>query len=341
MSSLTPFLLRFPLLSISPSFPFFQSSLINKPGEFLEFLNSLGWLVDPATHPGFAGKIHPPKEGSSVSSSTSAARPVGISAMIPQRPFPYFTDSVNELAFVVPTLRQAAGDSSASLRSVESSDSGQDLMVNPPSFLLSTQQQQQQGKASTPSPVPHTLAPTTPPGTRHFNQDSSSKPPAPAPSAAPTPTTPSSTVTYMNIDLIAQKPPQFGNKSGGGNVAGNEPASGNITAEGGYATYPGPAHQHPGKPRISRVELPPGGIGGETPRRKWQQQDCAVMIVWLERFEDHASFPVNVLTKLLHSVPQAGGAGSHKGSRKSLPVLFIHKMTSGLYQIMTKSTTGR
>jgi len=216
-------------------------------------------------------------------------------------------------------------------------------MVNP-SFLSS--QQQQQGKASTPSPVPHSLASTTvtPPGTRHFIQDSSSsKPPAPAPSATPTPTTPSSTVTYINIDLIGQKPPQFGSKASGGSVAKTEPASGNTTAE-GYATYPGPAHHHPEKPRTSRVELPPGGIGGETPRRKWQQQDCAAMIVWLERFEDHASFPVNVLTKLLHSVPQAG-PGSHKpfhsGSRKSLPILFIHKMTSGLYQIVTKNTTSR
>ncbi len=264
---------------------------------------------------------------------------MGISAQIPQRPFPYFTDCINELAFVVPRLRTTAGDSSASLRSVESSDSGQDVAFSQnPSTLLASQQQ---GKAIATSPMSQPLPPGTPPGSRHSGQDSPSfsKPAMPAPSATQPPTTPSSSSVYMNIDQLAPRP---GLSGGGGASTGSEAATSNVSSSSvtmeGYGTYPGLAQ----KPRSSKGELVPGGVGADTPRRKWHQQDCAAMIVWLEKFEDHVNFPVNVLSKLLHSTHQSG-LGSQKPlhAKKSLPVIFIHKMNSGLYQILTKNTKGR
>ena len=96
-----------------------QQELSNKPPEFIEFLEGLGWLVNPVTHPGFAGKVR------QIRSNEESGRPVGISAQIPLRPFPYFADAIYEIAFVVPQLKPSGSDSSASLRSVESSDSGQ------------------------------------------------------------------------------------------------------------------------------------------------------------------------------------------------------------------------
>lgn len=91
----------------------------NKPPEFIEFLEGLGWIVNPVTHPGFAGKVR------QVRSNEEPSRPVGISAQIPLRPFPYFADAMYEIAFVVPSLKPSCSDSAASLRSAESSDSGQ------------------------------------------------------------------------------------------------------------------------------------------------------------------------------------------------------------------------
>lgn len=97
--------------------------LTNKPPEFIEFLEGLGWIVNPVNHPGFAGKV---RQIRSISSAIEEpGRPVGISAQIPFQPFPYFADTVNEIAFVVPQLKPSCSDSAASLRSVESSDSGQ------------------------------------------------------------------------------------------------------------------------------------------------------------------------------------------------------------------------
>ena len=91
----------------------------NKPPEFVEFLEGLGWIVNPVTHPGFAGKVR------QVRSNEEPGRPVGISAQVPLRPFPYFADTIYEIAFVVPQLKPSGSDSAASLRSAESSDSGQ------------------------------------------------------------------------------------------------------------------------------------------------------------------------------------------------------------------------
>ena len=98
-----------------------QQDLSNKPPEFIEFLEGLGWIVNPVTHPGFAGKVRQVR-----SSGEDPGRPVGVSAQIPFRPFPYFADAMNEIAFVVPQLKPSCSNSAASLRSVESSDSGQD-----------------------------------------------------------------------------------------------------------------------------------------------------------------------------------------------------------------------
>lgn len=67
------------------------------------------------------------------------------------------------------------------------------------------------------------------------------------------------------------------------------------------------------------------------------------MIVWLEKFEDHLVFPADVLSGVLHSA-SFSGYGSHKipqGVRRELPVIFIHRMSSGLYQILTKNSGGR
>ena len=75
--------------------------------------------MNPVTHPGFAGKVR------QVRSNEEPGRPVGISAQIPLRPFPYFADAIYEIAFVVPQLKPSGSDSAASLRSAESSDSGQ------------------------------------------------------------------------------------------------------------------------------------------------------------------------------------------------------------------------
>ena len=91
----------------------------NKPPQFIEFLEGLGWIVNPVTHPGFAGKVR------QVRNNEESSRPIGISAQIPLRPFPYFADAIYEMAFVVPQLKLSGSDSATSLRSAESSDSGQ------------------------------------------------------------------------------------------------------------------------------------------------------------------------------------------------------------------------
>lgn len=270
----------------------------NKPPEFLEFLRGLGWIVNPKTHPGFSGRLRPTK-------TEDSARPVGISAQIPPRPFPYYTDGMTELAFVVPTLRPSAGDSSASLRSVESSDSSQDVSMTSTMVPLPSQ--------TTHLPSSHGHAHV---GVGQQNPSSGSGG-QDSPSAR-------NASMYMNIDSFTSK-----------ESAGSGVSESSAIAE-GYSTYPGLAHSK----KHSRLEPP----GAETPRRRFVvPQDCAAIVVWLEKFEDHSSFPTEVLSGLLHG-GSLSGFGSHKvpqGTRKSLPIIFIHMMSSGLYQILTSNSGGR
>lgn len=237
------------------------------------------------------------------SKTEDSARPVGLSAQIPSRPFPYYTDAMTELAFVVPTLRPSAGDSSASLRSVESSDSGQDV-----SALYSVQTQ------STVQLQPPLLG-------HQVSQ------PTLASSHLPAPQQDS---MYVNIDSFAPRDPV--------NV-GSGVSESTAIAE-GYSTYPGNSRvkKHPSRSEIH------GTTGSDTPKRRWAlPQDGAAVVVWLEKLDDRLNFPVEVLSRLLHGVSPSG-LGSHKiahNTKKSLPVIFIHKMSSGLYQIGTDNSGGR
>ena len=275
----------------------FQSSLSNKPSEFLEFLHGLGWIVNPRTHPGFAGKIRPSK-------TEDSARPVGFSAQIPSRPFPYYTDTMTELAFIVPTLRPSASDSSASLRSVDSSDSSQDVSG---SFSVPAQAQLQPTTLMTQASQPALF------------------PSQPHPSGPQEHTTPSS--MYINIDTFTKD-----------NV-GSGVSESNAIAE-GFSTYPGVVAR---AKKHSKTEIH-APAGSETPRRRWAlPQDGAAMVVWLEKLDDRANFPTEGLSQLLHGV-SLSGLGSHKVShnaKKSLPVIFIHRMSSGLYQIVADNSGGR
>lgn len=293
--------------------------MTNKPSEFLDFLYGLGWIVNPKTHPGFAGKLRPLK-------TEDSARPVGTSAQIPSRPFPYYSDAMTELAFVVPTLRPSAGDSSASLRSAESSDSSQDVSGYY-SFLPSAQ-----GPASGPGAVapPTTATPLLTQSSVPLPSQSSTPSGQESPlGSGPTPKTNNS--MYINIDAFPSKDP-----------VGSGVTESTAVAE-GFSTYP----LSRGK-KYSRADPPMQGApqgGSETPRRKWVvPQDGAAMVVWLERFEDHLSFPTEVLSGMLHG-GSLSGLGSHKvtqGSmRKSLPIIFIHMLSSGLYQIITCNSGGR
>ncbi len=89
---------------------------------------------------------------------------------------------------------------------------------------------------------------------------------------------------------------------------------------------------------VSRTEL----HSLDTPRKRMPvPQDCAAMVVWLERCEDHTGFPVETMSNILHG-GTIGGFGSHKTTtRKALPTIFIHRLSSGLYQIITRSPSGR
>lgn len=276
-------------------FPPLQSSLSNKPSEFLEFLHGLGWIVNPKTHPGFAGKLRPSK-------TEDSARPVGFSAQIPSRPFPYYTDTMTELAFIVPTLRPPASDSSASLRSVDSSDSSQDVFSAPAQAQL--QPTTLMTQVSHPTLFPSQLHPSGP--QEH-----------PAPSS-----------TYINIDTFTKD-----------NV-GSGVSESTVTAE-GYSTYPGVASARAKKHSKTDTHT---AMGSDTPRRRWTMpQDGAAMVVWLEKLDDRVNFPTEGLSQLLHGV-SFSGLGSHKVShnaKKSMPVIFIHRMSSGLYQIVTDNSGGR
>ena len=82
----------------------------------MEFLQGLGWVVDPVKHPGFSGRLRPDSE--------EGSHKIGLNAQIPYRPFPYYADAISEVAFIQPVHRPSTSNSTSSVRSVESSDSG-------------------------------------------------------------------------------------------------------------------------------------------------------------------------------------------------------------------------
>ncbi len=243
---------------------------------------------------------------------------------------------MTELAFVMPTLRPSAGDSSASLRSVESSDSGQDISSLSVSLSSSSQMpgtpSQQQLVPPASQLTTRQLSQPTPQITTHLDPAQPTVDHTPNPSGA---ATGKNNSMYMNIDAFP---------------SGKNPTVSESTAVAeGYPTYPGPSSSRSKK--VSRAVdafLAPtlGGGGGETPRRRGVvPQDGAAIVVWLEKFEDHTHFPAEVLSRLLHGTSLAPGlGGSHKistNAKKSLPIIFIHKMASGLYQIATHNSEGR
>ena len=59
-----------------------------------------------------------------------------------------------------------------------------------------------------------------------------------------------------------------------------------------------------------------------------------VVVAWLERFEDHAQFPVD---ELLMEFDLSQNVG-HSLREKDTVVIFIHHLRSGLYRIHIRST---
>lgn len=259
--------------------------------------------MNPKTHPGFAGKLRPSK-------TEDSARPVGVSAQIPHRPFPYYTDAMTELAFVVPTLRPSAGDSSASLRSVESSDSSQDVST---SFSLQSQASAQ------PQPSPALTTQMSQPV--HLSLSSQTPQNTNSGQNSPSGSTKNNSM-YINIDALHNPKDSVG--SG---------VSESVATAEGYSTYPGLSRAK----KQGKVEP-----GSETPRKRWVvPQDGAAIVVWLEKFEDHLSFPTEVLSGLLHGTSFSGSHKITQSMKKFLPIIFIHMMSSGLYQIVTNNSGGR
>ena len=71
----------------------------------------------------------------------------------------------------------------------------------------------------------------------------------------------------------------------------------------------------------------------DTPRRRATiPQDCAAIVVWLECFEDHLQFPLEAMSKLLHK-------NYCKGTKDFIPAIFVHKLASDLYQIVTRCSS--
>ena len=256
------------MISAPPSL--LQTSVSGRPPEFAEFLQGLGWLVDPLSHAGFAGKIRPCR-------SDESGHPVSISAQILARPFHYYADSMVEVAFVLPTLKPSSSDSSASLRSVESSDSGQDAVSNvTQSSLVTTEKEPVCQQSSVP-------------------------------------------LTHSVQQL---------REAQGRDAGGQAAAAGQAER---FSTLPFRGKQSSSG---SRSDLP----SLDAPRRKSAiPQDCAVMVVWLERYEDHASFPLEVLSSALHGGSFPGASTNKLGLRRTLPCIFIHILPSGLYQITTRA----
>lgn len=184
---------------------------------------------------------------------------------------------MTEVAFIVPTLKPSSSDSSTSLRSAESSDSGQDVS----SFVTTTAAQAQGGGAEG---VPlHGSLP-------------------------------------MHYSMQALREPQGSGVSESSIQAGETDKFTTIPMRGKLG---------------SRTEI----MSTETPRRRLPvPQDCAVMVVWLEKFEDHVNFPLETMSSILHGGSFMAFGGSHKSSlKRSLPVVFIHMLSTGLYQIATRA----
>ena len=214
-------------------------------------------MVDPLSHAGFAGKIRPGRPD-------ETGHMLTFGAQIPSQPFPYYADSVMEVAFIQPVLRPSASHSSTSLRSVESSDSGQDAV-------------------STAS--------------------KSSLPPA----VEKEPLCSQTSLPFLQQVGVAQ------------------------TVEGERC------HTLPlrGKQMGSRTDI----HSTEPPRRRSAvPQDCAVLVVWLDRFEDHASFPLEDLSEVLHGASFGGVSTSRLALRRVLPCIFIHMLPSGLFQVTTTAS---
>ena len=245
---------------LPPSPPPPQSSSASRPLEFTEFVQGLGWMVDPLSHAGFSGKIRPGR--------SDETGHMSIGAQIPSHPFPYYADSVMEVAFVQPCLRPSASDSSASLRSVESSDSGQDAMSLASKSSLSVADKE--------------------------------------------PLCPQTSLPFLQQTREGGVPAAAGE----GEKFHTLPLRGKQSATG------------------SRTDIP----SSDTPRKKTAvPQDCAVLVVWLERFEDHASFPLEALSGVLHGGSFPGAGGSRLASRRTLSCIFIHMLPSGLYQVTTRA----
>lgn len=230
--------------------------------------------MDPVQHPGFSGRLHPATPGE--------GQPVTITAQIPLRPFPYYADAMTEVAFVLPVLKPSTSDSTTSVRSFESSDSGQES-----ASLASAGGDIQ----LLPPPPPHSF---------------------PAPISVPTWSAVSgsgvqeSSVYAGTSDQDKQPALKKGSKS---------PCTSGATSQFGKV----------------------GGFGSDTvdtpKRRSNVAQDCAVMVVWLEKFEDHLNFPAEPLSCILHR----GTGKPLKTGASDLPVIFIHRLASGLYQTMVKN----
>ena len=213
--------------------------------------------MNPVRHPGFSGRLRP-------ESADDGQKSVGACAQIPLRPFPYYADTMTEVAFVLPVLKPSSSDSTSSVQSVESSDS------TPESSSL-------QGEGP-----PHPSFPTP-----HF---------------IPTWSMPSSSgVQESSVQA----------------VVGESERHSSFVSRGGKSSAPLPSDS------------------GETPKRRASQpQDSAAMVVWLERFEDYEHFPIEALSRVLHH-------GGPRPLRSSLPTVFVHRMSSGMYQIVTRTTATR
>ena len=193
-------------------------------------------------------------------------RPVHLSAQIPLKPFPYYADAMNEVAFVLPVLKPSASDSSSSVRSLESSDSGQESPA----------------VASDPLPPPPISIPTWSSPSGSGVQESS---------------------VYAGVG--EQEKQTAHSKIG---------VKGCVTSQFGKSgTY---------------------ADSTDTPKRRSSViQDCAAIVVWLEKFEDHLQFPAESLSRMLHK----GTGRSIKTGTNILPIVFIHRLASGLYQTVIKA----
>ena len=236
----------------------FQISLQNKPLEFTQFLNGLGWIINPLHHPGFAGKLRPEL-------TEGGLHTMGVvSAQIPLRPFPYYSNAIREMAFILPVQHPSSDDSVSSVRSLESSDSGPDTTSIQSDSVLSS---------SYPQTVPTWFA-TSGSGVSTSTAHAGSE----------------------GIKSVRSSTSQ-------------STSSAAVTSG-------------------SAVALDVGGV--DTPKRRTvPPQDCAGLVVWLECFEDHLNFPVESLSRVLHK-------GAVKSDNYSLPVVFVHQLSSGLYQITTR-----